>query len=170
MDPHSEKVGRVSEFLLAKSVDPALLPEWAAVAAVADDGFLRAAAARIFGAGDAADVVTASGGAGDFDGLFVDAQRQMLGGSAFEHTRLHALLAALADAADAVALWYGDDVDALDRAYDKADFLDRIRRGLASPSAEAHVLYSRRLNPQPGRSASASRLIASSGPRRGRRW
>ncbi len=150
----------MSEFLLAKAVNPLLLPGWAVVTALAENGFLQDSAARIFGADDTADVVTASGDTGDFDGLFVEAKQQMLSGAAFGQTRLHALLAVLADSADAVALWYGGDVGDLDRAYDKADFLDRVRRGLDAPSVEVYVQYSRQPEPRPEGSASASLLIA----------
>lgn len=132
----------MSQFLLAKSVNTALLPDWADIVPAGENEFLQGIAAAIFGTQGAEDVVTLFGGTDDFDGLFLRARAQMQSGIPFEETGLHVLLASLADLAETVVLWYGADYRSLDVAPDKAAFLDRVRQGLESPSSEAFVAYS----------------------------
>lgn len=141
----------MSQFLLAKSANLVLLPNGMSLDPIDGNEFLCDVAASVFGSEGGGNVATVSDGATDFDGLFVRAKSEVLSGIPFERTRLHALLVALADSAEIVVLWYGDDYGGLDLVSDKADFLDLVRQGLDSQSTEAYVMYVKRVCRDAGR-------------------
>lgn len=131
----------MSQFLLARGVDPSLLPMSVKLVPAASDAFLRNAIERIFGAEAIAEVVTVVSNGEDFDAVLMRAQREMTEGRNYENTALNMLLVALTRAAKRVALRYGSEVADLERVYDLRALTRVVREGWTSPSVEVYALF-----------------------------
>jgi hypothetical protein len=75
------------------------------------------------------------------DTLFTEAQAALLNGKPFEHTRLYRAFSRILPTARRVALWYGDDWANLPLVSDAKTFMERLKRDIESPTAEAWMLF-----------------------------
>jgi len=78
------------------------------------------------------------------DTLFTEAQEALLDGKPFENTRLYRAFSRILPEARKIALWYGSDWANLPLVSEAQTFMERLKRDIASPTAEAWMMFERK--------------------------
>jgi hypothetical protein len=130
----------MTQFLLADGVVSSLLPTWVHTSPASNNPFLQMAAKQLFG-GDLSTITAVLCDGEEFDVIIVRAQKEMIEGKHYESTRLNLLLTALSKASKRIALWYGNDYESIETVNDFDAFMEIVREGLASPSAEIYAIF-----------------------------
>ena len=133
----------MSQFLLLANPDISRLPGWVKVHNVKDDPFFSQVGEVLFSELETSVFAIVKSDGKDFDDMFVSAQRDLLDGKSLSDTLLYRTIAAIDSNVDAMALWYGNDYEGLEKVSDIQSVINEIRRGLSEPSAEAYALFVR---------------------------
>lgn len=131
----------MSQFILVVNPVVESFPNYIQLKNVSNDHFFSEMAKSIFPDFDGHKFFTVSSAEKDFDQIFIDAQRDLMGGVAFEETLLYKLLLATLQNSNCIALWYGSDFSDLKTVRNFELFLSEVRAGLCESSVEAYVLY-----------------------------
>ena len=131
----------MSQFILVANPVIENFPDYIQLKNVSNDHFFSEVAKGVFSDFESPKLFTIVASEKDFDQIFVDAQRDLIGGALFEDTFLYKLLLVILRNSIGIALWYGSDSSDLNKVNNFESFLNGVYEGLCESSVEAYVLF-----------------------------
>ena len=134
----------MTQFALVKMNGQEIVTDCLGKLSDVDNSFLEDIANKLFSESQLGNIYCFQVGNSDFDGLFLEAQKQINLGVSFEQTDLAKLLKSTFDWIDEIVCWYGSDYDGLDNVDGINSLLEKLDMSVREPSCEAYIYFKKR--------------------------